>query len=69
MNIKHSKVFANAIDNINRKEYFNTRDGGKLMAKVPLSWKKPFGHGIIIRHKMKKYGACKKVFCLIIVIN
>ena len=34
----------------------------KLIAKIPLSWKKSFSHGIIIPHKMKNCGACKKDF-------
>ena len=37
---KTFKGFTNVSDNLNRKEYFNMADGGKLIAKVPLSWKK-----------------------------
>ena len=36
---KTFKRFTNVSDNLDRKEYFNMADGGKLIAKVPLSWK------------------------------
>ena len=39
---KTFKGFTNVSDNLNREEYFNMADGGKLLAKVPLSWKKSF---------------------------
>ena len=35
-------------------------DGGKLIAKVPLSWKKSFSQRVVIPHKMKKCTECKK---------
>ena len=35
-------------------------DGGKLIAKVPLSWKKSFSQGVVIPHKMKDCLNCKK---------
>ena len=35
-------------------------NGGNLIAKVPLSWKKLFSQGIVIPHKMKNCGDCKK---------
>ena len=35
-------------------------DGGKLMAKVPLSWKKSLSMGVVIPHKMRNCGECKK---------
>ena len=35
-------------------------DGKNLIAKVPLSWKKSFGQGIVITHKTKNCGDCKK---------
>ena len=34
-------------------------DGGKLIAKVPLSWKKSFGQGVVIPHKMRNCSDCK----------
>ena len=34
-------------------------DGGKLIAKVPLTWKKSISQGVVIPHKMKKCGDCK----------
>ena len=38
--------------------------GGKLVAKVPLSWKKSFKQGVVIRHKMKNCSLCTKdIFC------
>ena len=35
-------------------------DGDKLTAKVPLSWKKGFSHGVIIPHKMRNFNECTK---------
>ena len=35
-------------------------DGVKLIAKVPLSWKKSFSQGVVIPHKMKKCRDFKK---------
>ena len=35
-------------------------EGDKLIAKVPLSWKKGFCHGLIIRHKMRNCKNCTK---------
>ena len=37
---KTFKGLTNVSDNSDRKEYFNMACGGKLIAKVPLSWKK-----------------------------
>ena len=34
--------------------------GGDLVAKVPLSWTKSFSQGVVIPHKMKNCGECKK---------
>ena len=45
---------------LNRKECFIIADGGKLVAKVPLSWKKSFSHGVVIPHKMKNCSDCKE---------
>ena len=36
------KGFTNVSDKLDRKEYFITANGDKLIAKVPLSWKKSF---------------------------
>ena len=32
--------------------------GDKLLAKVPLSWKKSFSMGVVIPHKIRKYNKC-----------
>ena len=57
---KTFKGFTIVSDNLNRNEYFNMADGGKLIAKVPLSWKKSFSQGVVIPHKMKNCVDCKK---------
>ena len=54
---KTFKVFTNVSDNLNRKENFKTFDGDKLIAKLPLSWKKSFRLGVLVPHKMNN---CKK---------
>ena len=46
-------------DNLDRKEYFKMADGDKLIAKVPLSWKKSFSQGVVIPHKMRYCSGCK----------
>ena len=33
---------------------------GKLLAEVPLSWKKSFSQGVVIPHKMRNCTNCKK---------
>ena len=33
-------------------------DGGNLVAKVPLSWKKSFSQGVVIPHNMKNCCKC-----------
>ena len=33
-------------------------NGDKLVAKVPLSWKKSFTQGVIIPHKMRSCDDC-----------
>ena len=33
--------------------------GGKLIAKVPLSWKKSFGQSVVIPHKNRNCTECK----------
>ena len=59
---KFFKGFINVTDYLNRKEYFNMADGDKLIAKVPLSWKKSFQYGDIIPHKVRNCSDCKKDF-------
>ena len=40
-------------------------EGDNLVAKVPLSWKKSFSQGVVIPHKMKNCGECKKdILCV-----
>ena len=36
--------------------------GNKLIAKVPLSWKKSFSMGVLIPHKLKNCKKCRKEF-------
>ena len=50
----------NVSHNLNRKEYFNKADGGKLIAKVHLSWQKSFSQRVVIPHKMKNCSDCTK---------
>ena len=50
---KTFKGFRNVSDNLKRKEYFNKANGGTLIAKTPLSWKKSFCQGVVIPRKMK----------------
>ena len=39
-------------------------NGDKLLAKVPLSWKKSFSMGVVIPNKMRICGKCKNnVLC------
>ena len=52
--------FTNVSDRLDRKEYFKMADGDKLIAKVPLSWKKSFSRGVVIPHKMRNCHYCKK---------
>ena len=56
---KTFKGFSNVSDNLDRKEYFKMADGGNLIAKVPLSWKKSFSQGVLIPHKMRYCTDCK----------
>ena len=56
---KTFKGFTNVSDILDRKEYFNMLDGGKLIAKVPLSWKKSL---CSISTKMRNCTDCKKDF-------
>ena len=56
---KTFKGFTNVSDNLDRKEYFKMFEGDKLVARVPLSWKKSFSQGVVIPHKMKNCTECK----------
>ena len=57
---KTFKRFTNVSDNLDRKDYFKMLDGDKLTAKVTLSCKKGFSHGVIIPHKMRNCNKCTK---------
>ena len=57
---KTFKGFTNVSDNLDRIEYFKMADGDKMIAKVPLSWKKSFSMGVVIPHKMRNCTVCKK---------
>ena len=35
-------------------------EGDKLIAKIPLKWKKSFSHGVVIPHKKKNCIICEK---------
>ena len=48
---KTFKGFNNVSDNLDREEYFKMFN--KLIAKVPLSWKKSFSYRIIIAPKVR----------------
>ena len=56
---KTFKGFTNVSDNLDRKEYFKMFGGDKLVAKVPLSWKKSFSQGVVIPHKMRNCTDCQ----------
>ena len=43
-----------------RTEKFNLADGSKLIAKVPLNWKKSFSQGVVTPHKMRNCSDCQK---------
>ena len=55
---KTFKGFKDVKDVLDRKEYFNMADGDKLVAKVPLSWKKSFSQGVVIPHKIRNCNNC-----------
>ena len=54
------KGFTNVSDKLDRKKFFKMADGDKLVAKVPLSWKKSFSQGVVIPHKMRNCTDCKE---------
>ena len=57
---KTIKGFTNVSENLDRKEYFKMFGGDKLVAKIPLSWKKSFSMGVVIPHKMRSCNKCSK---------
>ena len=57
---KTFKGFTNVSDNSARIEYFKIFEGDKLIAKVPLSWKKSISHGVVFPHKMRNCTDCQK---------
>ena len=57
---KTFKGFKDVSDKLDRKDYFNMADGDKLVAKIPLSWKKSFSQGVVIPHKMRNCTNCKE---------
>ena len=57
---KTFKGFTNVGDNLERKDHFKMFEGDKLIAKVPLSWKKSFSQGVVIHHKMRNCTNCHK---------
>ena len=57
---KTFKGFTNVSDKLDGREYFNMADCGKIIAKVPLSWKKSFSQGVVIPHKMRNCTDCQK---------
>ena len=57
---KTFKGFKDVKDVLDRKEYFNMASGDKLIAKIPLSWKKSFSQGVVIPHKMRNCDKCTK---------
>ena len=56
---KTFKGFTNVSKKLDGRKYFIMADGGKLIAKVPLKWKKSFRQGVVIPHKMKNCSDCK----------
>ena len=58
------KGFKDVKDVLDKKVYFNMGDGDKLIAKIPLSWKKSFTQGVVIPHKMRNCNKCNQdVLC------
>ena len=61
---KTFKVFTNVSDSLDRKECFRMFEGDKLIAKLPLSWKKSFSQGVVIPHKMRNCNKfAKDILC------
>ena len=57
---KTFKGFTSVSNNLDRKEFFKVADGDKLVAKVPLSWKKSFSQGVVTPHKMRNCADCEE---------
>ena len=66
---KTFKGFTNVSDNLDRKEYFKKFEGDKLVARVPLSWKKSFSQGVVIPQKWEIVINARKIFVVMIVIK
>ena len=57
---KTFKGFTNVTENLDRKENFKLFNGVKLIAKVPLSWKKSFSYGVVNSYKLRNSKNCTK---------
>ena len=57
---KTFKGVTNVSDNLDREKYFKMFEGDKLIAKVPLSWKKSFSYGVVCPHKKRNCNKCTK---------
>ena len=57
---KTFKCFTNVSDNLDRKEHFKMLKDDKVIAKVPLCWKKSFSMGAVITQKMRDCNKCSK---------
>ena len=57
---KTFKGFKDVKDVLDGKEYINMASGDKLIAKIPLSWKKSFSQGVVIPHKMRNCNNCTR---------
>ena len=59
--IQEHKTFKGFNDSkrlLNRSQYFNMKEGKKISAMLPRSWKKSFDNGIIIPKKMRFCNEC-----------
>ena len=54
------KRFTNVSDDLDKKEFFKRFDADKVIAKVPLSWKKSFSMGVINPQKMSNCNEFSK---------
>ena len=45
-------------DVLDREACFNMARGDKLIAQIPLTWKKSFSMGVVIPHKMRNCNKC-----------
>ena len=60
--IKEHKTFKGFNDSkrlLDRSRYFEMKEGKKISAMLPRSWKKSFENGVIIPTKMRQCNACK----------